>query len=85
MHIVKSTPIYKNKKLYRVGDLFPYSDKDSHLLWNLDEIEAPQHEMVSETENETAGETVPETTEIVVSETENNIESPKIAKSKAKK
>jgi len=85
MFIVKDTPIFKNKKLYRVGDLFPYSDKDSHLLWNLDKIEAPQQEIVPETENETTGETVPETTEIVDSETENKIESPKIAKSKAKK
>jgi hypothetical protein len=74
MYIVKETPIIKNKKLYRVGDLFPYSDKDSHLLWNLE-----KQETVPET-LETAKETVSTQTE-----TTNNIESPKIAKSKAKK
>ncbi|MBU0472907.1 MAG: hypothetical protein KKF62_01955 [Bacteroidetes bacterium] len=38
MYIVKSTPIYSNKKLYRVGEIFPYSDKEKHLLWNLEEV-----------------------------------------------
>lgn len=34
-YLVKDTPILKNKKLYRVGDEFPYTDKDKKLLWNL--------------------------------------------------
>jgi hypothetical protein len=36
--IVKDTPIRKNGKTYGVGDVFPYSDKDKKLLWNLTEI-----------------------------------------------
>jgi len=42
MYLVKSTPIYSNKKLYRVGEIFPYSDKEKHLLWNLTLVEAPK-------------------------------------------
>jgi len=49
MFKVKSVPIYKNKKLYGVGDLFPYSDKDKHLLWNLEKIEETEQITVSET------------------------------------
>jgi hypothetical protein len=31
-YLVKDTPILKNKKLYGVGEEFPYSDKDKSLL-----------------------------------------------------
>jgi len=34
-YLVKDTPIRKNNKTYRVGEEFPYSDKDKKLLWNL--------------------------------------------------
>ena len=33
--IVKSMPILKNNKIYRVGEEFPYTEKDKSLLWNL--------------------------------------------------
>lgn len=38
--IVKDTPIRKNNKTYKVGEEFPYSDKDKKLLWNLTEVKA---------------------------------------------
>ena len=37
--VVKSIPIRKNNKIYRVGEEFPYTEKDKSLLWNL--IEKP--------------------------------------------
>ena len=49
MFVVKNTPIFSNKKLYRVGEQFPYSDKDKHLLWNLTLIEDIPKEIVPET------------------------------------
>jgi len=55
MYIVKDTPIFSNKKLYRVGDSFPYSDKDKHLLWNLTLVEEtksiPKDEVPETSEN----------------------------------
>ena len=75
MYIIKNTPIFSNKKLYRVGEQFPYSDKDKHLLWNLtlvEETKSIPKDEVSE---------VPET-----SETPIVIETPKIvSKAKTKK
>jgi len=75
MYIIKNTPIFSNKKLYRVGEQFPYSDKDKHLLSNLTLIE----ETKSIPKDEVPA--VPET-----SETPIVIETPKIvSKAKTKK
>jgi hypothetical protein len=35
---VKDTPILKNKTIYGVGDIFPYTEDDKKLLWNLTEV-----------------------------------------------
>jgi hypothetical protein len=54
MYLVKDTPILKNKKLFKVGEVFPYSENDKHLLWDLTDLsaEATAKEEVEETEFE---------------------------------
>ena len=39
MYTVSHIPIRKNNKTYRVGDKFPYTENDSKLLWNLENVE----------------------------------------------
>ena len=53
MYLVKDTPILKNKKLFTVGEKFPYSEKeDKHLLWNLTLVkeDGPKAKSVSVTD-----------------------------------
>ena len=43
--IVKSVPIRKNNRTYRIGEEFPYKEKDKSLLWNL--MEKPETQKAS--------------------------------------
>ncbi len=52
MYLVKDTPIIKNKKLFKVGGRFPYSESDKHLLWNLTKVEEADYEIVPDTEKD---------------------------------
>ncbi len=49
--IVKSMPILKNNKIYRVGEEFPYTEKDKSLLWNL--VEKPKENKNKNSEEKT--------------------------------
>ncbi|MBU0473105.1 MAG: hypothetical protein KKF62_02950 [Bacteroidetes bacterium] len=91
MYLVKDTSIFSNKKLYKVGDKFPYSDSEKHLLWNLTEITEPYSTTVAERSR--SEEKAPKETETFeapkVDELNSETETPKIEaqnpKSKSRK
>jgi hypothetical protein len=61
MYLVKDTPIIKNKKLFKVGGRFPYSESDKHLLWNLNKVKEAEFEIVPDTEKVIPNENVSKT------------------------
>jgi hypothetical protein len=88
MYFVKDTPILKNKKLFKVGEVFPYSENDKHLLWNLTKVEEADYEIVPDTAKdeiakEKASESKDKVTEITIKRASPN-SSAKSSKAEAK-